>query len=328
MQRISIVVPTYNRANTLRITLDSLITQNYPEDMYEIIVADNNSTDDTRSVVESSNANKRGVKVRYLLEPRQGVHYARNSAAKVALNELLYYTDDDVSFDPGWVAAYAEAFAEHPEMAAAAGPVRPIWEQPPPQWLLDYMGNSKSFGILSLMEPYDTFQLNTRGYFFSCNMAIWKTVLKARGGFHPEATGDVWLGDGESGLNKEMWAEGDLIGYVPDALVYHHIPPSRMTVGYFCRRMANEGACTEYARFHEGIPGSVGLALRITRIGLLLVRQALMTPARLIIRRDRFAMLRLRMGLAYNLSRIRYVLRLSHDRQLRELVTRKNWLET
>ena len=117
-----------------------------------------------------------------------------------------------------------------------------------------------------------------------------------------------------------------LVGYVPEAVVYHHIPPQRMTVEYFCRRMANEGGCTEYARFHEGIPGPLGLSLRIARIGLSLARQALITPARMVIRRDRFAMLRLRMRLAYDLSRIRYVLRLFHDQQLRELVTKKNWL--
>ena len=126
-----------------------------------------------------------------------------------------------------------KAFADHPTMAAAGGPVRPFWEQPPPQWLIEYIGDSKCFVILSFMEPYDNFQLNEKGYFFSCNMAIWKNVLKARGGFDPEATATAWIGDGESGLNKRMWANREQIGYVPEAVVYHHIPAHRMTVEVF-----------------------------------------------------------------------------------------------
>jgi len=79
------------------------------------------------------------------------------------------------------------------------------------------------------MEPYQTFNLSERGYFYSCNMAILKSKLIEREGFHPEATGDAWVGDGETGLNRDMQTKGDLIGYVPGALTYHHIPASRMT---------------------------------------------------------------------------------------------------
>ena len=304
--------------------LRSLQQQTLPD--FDILVVDNAADQAVEQLVSEFSQTAK-IPAQYLAEPRLGVHYARNTAAEKASGDLLLYTDDDVSFDSGWAAAYAEAFAEHPEMAAAGGPVRPIWERPPPQWLHDYMGNSKSFGILSLMEPSDTFQLDGRGYFFSCNMAIWKAVLKARMGFHPEATGDTWLGDGETGLNREMWAEGDLIGHVPEALVYHHIPVERMTVDYFCRRMANEGACTEYARYHKEIAGPVGLLLRVAGIGRSLVRLGLTTFARVVIGQDRFAVLWFRMRLSYNLSRIRYILRLLHDQQFRELVTKKNWLQ-
>ncbi len=324
---ISVIIPTFNHCNLLRDAIASVRNQTLPSDCYEIIVVDNGSTDGTREVIERLDQDG-GKPIRYVYEPQLGLHNARHAGARAAKGDVLVFTDDDATFDPEWLQAYAKAFAEYPEMAAAGGPVRPIWEASPPKWLLEFMGDAKTFGILSLMEPYEEFRLDAKGFFFGVNMAIRRDVLFAVSGFNPESFGDTWLGDGESGLNRKLWRQGMLVGYVPEALVYHHIPSQRMTVKYFCRRMANEGGCTEYARFHEGIPGPVGLVLRITRIGLSLARQALMTPARMVIRRDRFAMLRLRMRLAYDLSRIRYVLRLFHDRQLRELVTRKNWLET
>ena len=96
---ISIIIPTYNRANLLPLTLDSFLAQDYPRDRYEIIVADNNSTDTTREVAARYFGNS-AVPVKYIFEERQGVHYARNSAAKQASGDILYFTDDDMVADP------------------------------------------------------------------------------------------------------------------------------------------------------------------------------------------------------------------------------------
>ena len=237
----------------------------------------------------------------------------------------MLYTDDDISFDARWVAAYTEAFTAHPEMAAAGGPVLPIWERPPPRWLLEYIGNSKTFHLLSLMQPYDIFQLSKEGYFYSCNMAIRKTVLKTRGGFHPEATGGIWLGNGESGLNREMWARGDLIGYVPDALAYHHIPQSRMTAKYFSKRMANQGASHEYTHFHEGTIIVSHLLARLVRI-LFSLGNLWVRLAGQLLRRDRFVWLNTRMQVQYQLARLRYVVRLLREPTFRNMVEKRDWL--
>jgi glucosyl-dolichyl phosphate glucuronosyltransferase len=211
-------------------------------------------------------------------------------------------------------------------MAAAGGPVRPRWELPPPQWLVEFIGNAKTFIYLSIMEPCQEFRLDPKGGFFGANMAIYRDLLFEVGGFNPEAVGDVWIGDGETGLNRKLWEQGLLIGYVPDAIVYHHIPAHRMTVEYLCRRAANEGACTEYTRFHKVIPGRIGMWMRIIRLSLSLVKLGATSLRRIILKRDRFALLRGRMALAYQLSRIRYVVRLLHDKALRELVVQEYWL--
>jgi glycosyltransferase involved in cell wall biosynthesis len=318
---ISVIIPTYKRPQTLLQTLHSLQEQTLTD--FEILVVDNAADPEIeRRVTEFSQTAV--VPALYVPEPRLGVHYARNTAAKIASGDLLLYTDDDMSFDPNWVAAYAKAFAEHPEMAAAGGPVRPVWEQPPPQWILDYMSNADCFPILSLMEPYGTFQLDKRGYFFSCNMAIWKSVLMARGGFHPEATGNVWLGDGETGLNRYMWAQGDLIGYVPESSAYHHIPPSRMTLEYFCHRMANEGACEMYARFHE--EGIYWFDLLRYAASLVMRSSKSWIAASLLRGRTDPRSLQIQLNAARTQSRLKYVLRLMFDKEFQTLVLKKDWL--
>jgi glycosyltransferase involved in cell wall biosynthesis len=319
--KISVIIPTYRRPLTLLQALRSLQKQTLAE--FEILVVDNAAEPEISRQVSEFNKIAR-IPVRYVAERRTGVHYARNTAAETAEGDLLLYTDDDVSFEPGWAEAYDKAFADHPKMAAAGGPVRPIWEQPPPQWLISYIGDSKCFVVLSLMEPYDKFQVSEKGYFFSCNMAIWKSVLKARGGFDPEATANAWIGDGESGLNRRMWANGDQIGYLPDAVVYHHIPPSRMTVEYFCHRMANEGACDMYAYFHHHIPDRLRLCKHAAAIA---IRSCKCWVHALLVRNQTdIRSLNIQMHSARTRSQLKYIARLMFDRGFQELVAKENWL--
>jgi len=114
-----------------------------------------------------------------------------------------------------------------------------------------------------------------------------------------------------------------LIGYVPDAVVYHHIPPQRMTVDYFRRRMANEGACQAYADYHQGIPpwprllrSIAGLTIRNFRywIKALLLRN----------HNDRRA-LDIQTQSAMTQSQVHYLMRLLYDKKLRTLVLKQDW---
>lgn len=320
---LSVIIPTYRRPDSLLRALASLREQTWPQ--HEVIVVDNAADPEIERLVAGVAA-AAPVPVRYVPEPQLGLHNARHAGARAATGELLVFADDDATFDPAWLAAYARRFSEHAEMAAASGAIRLAWEVPPPRWLLDFIGGAKEFGLLGLRESYPDLRLDPDGVLYGGNMAIRRDVLFAVGGFNPDSFGDVWLGDGEVGLNCKLWQRGLLIGYEPAALMYHHIPPARMTVQYLCQRMANEGGCAEYAAFHDGIPGRAGLALRLGRIGLALGKLALLTAWRAIVARDRFALLRVRLGLAFHTYRLRYVLRLSHDRAFRVLVTKTDWL--
>src|SRR2546422_6195995 len=146
---ISLVIPTHNRASRLERAIYSARSLDYPPDQYEIIIVDNASTDETPRLVRRFQCGHGAQKLHYVYEPQLGLHNARHAGARAAHGDVLVFTDDDATFNTGWLQAYATAFVEHPEMAAAGGPLRPVWEGAPPQWLIDFIGDSKSFGILS-----------------------------------------------------------------------------------------------------------------------------------------------------------------------------------
>lgn len=318
--QVSIIIPTYNRPSVLLQALKSLQEQTL--ESFEILVVDNAADSKIQSMVADFNQASR-LKVNYIPEPQLGLHNARHAGAKAATGDVLVFTDDDATFDTAWLQVYADSFLQHPEMVAAGGPVRPIWEAPPPQWLLDYMGDSKMFPILSLMEPYAELRLDSQGFFFGVNMAIRRDALFKLGGFNPDSFGDIWLGDGESGLNRKLWENNLLVGYVPTAIVHHHIPPSRMTIDYFCRRMANEGACDMYSNYHKGVPGQLHLLMHIVKITVkskfwlksLLVKEGNDAPA-----------LNTKINTARSQSQIRYIFRLMFDKSFRKLVLQQDWL--
>ena len=318
---ISVVIPTYQRPQSLLRQLRSLQEQTWSS--VELLVVDNAADAELARQVAEFNQTAR-LPVRYVPEPRLGVVHARHTGAQAAGGEILVFTDDDLTAAPAVLQAYAHAFATHPEMAAAGGPMRLVWESPPPQWLLEYMGPATMFPPLALLDISEEFRLDPHGFFFSGNMAIRREVLFQVGGFNPELVGDCYVGDGEVGLYRKLWQQKMLIGYVPEALMYHYIPPQRMTVEYLHRRMANEGAADMYTHYHPSIPARLRLCTHAATIaahnskcwlGGMLLRG----------RTDRRSV-DVQMHVARTQSQVKYLIRLMFDHELRSLVLKKNWL--
>ena len=326
MIEVSVIIPTHNRAVLVARAVQSALAQHYPVRGYEVIVVDNASMDATSQVVQNTQSEFNKHNLRYLREEKLGLHYARHAGARAAEGDILVFTDDDATFDPGWLRAYARAFTEYPDMVAAGGPVRPFWDVPPAKWLLDFVGNAKIFGPLSLMEPYDIFHLDPKGFFFGVNMAIRRSVLFEVGGFNPELIGDLTLGDGESGLVRKLQERGSLIGYVPGALVHHHIPPARMTLDYLSRWQAHLAGAQLYSRYHTHMSGFFRLAgdalwTMLSLTGLWLLAMCVRS------RTGRLAV-SLQLHAALFCARFRYILRLMYDRDFRRMVTHQDWLNT
>ncbi len=190
--KISVIIPTYTRPQSLLQTLCSLQEQTLAN--FEIIVVDNAADSDVERMATEFN-HAATVPVRYMPEPQLGAHNARHTGAHAAEGDILVFADDDETFAPEWLGAYARAFAEHPEMAAAGGPIRLVWEAPPPAWLLEFMGHARTFIILGLLDASDEFCLSPKGGFFSGNMAIRRDVFFQLGGFNPDQVGAFLLGE-------------------------------------------------------------------------------------------------------------------------------------
>ena len=120
--RFSIVVPAYNEAGYLGCSLTSLQDQDFAGP-YEIIVVDNNSTDDTAAVAA-------GYGVRVVNEPEQGVCAARQRGAEVSNGEIIVSVDADTVYPSDWLSTIDERFTASEEIVAVAGPCRfgnPSW---------------------------------------------------------------------------------------------------------------------------------------------------------------------------------------------------------
>jgi glycosyltransferase involved in cell wall biosynthesis len=320
--RISLVIPTYRRAEDAMRCLASV--QQQLLDDFEVLLVDNTPDAELRSRIDAFNATAR-VRVRYVHEPRLGLHNARHTGARAATGDVVVFTDDDAEFDPGWLAAYARQFEACAEMAAAGGRVLPSWDAAPPDWLCQTIRRDpRMFPALSLLDLSPEFQLTADGIFFGVNMAVRREALFAAGGFNPEIFGDRWLGDGETGLNRKLWSCGQLVGYVPDALVYHHVSRERMTVAYLRRRQTHEGACDMYARFHPDVPSPTALLPTVAEIVRDSARDWLAEP--LFRGRTDPRSLRVQLRAVRAWSRLQYVVRLMFDARLRALVARETWL--
>ena len=244
---VSVIIPTYNRAGLLPITLDSFVAQDYPQDRYEILVANNNSTDGTRKLLEDYCA--RHPRVKFFTESRQGVHYARNSAAKLARGEILYFTDDDMIADPRLLWELIQVFHLDPLIASATGKIVGKFDVPPPEWVKRHLINY----YLSLTEPErpDELIISADDLVFSCHQAVRRAPFFECGGFNPENTAGVWIGDGETGLGIKLKQAGYKFAYTPKSVIYHMIPESRTTVSYLIKRIGNQGNCDSYTDYRR-----------------------------------------------------------------------------
>jgi hypothetical protein len=141
-----------------------------------------------------------------------------------------------------------KVFEFDPKIASVTGRVLPKWENDPPDWILKLCFN----GLLSLNDPPEDFIISKNDCnVFSCHQAILRDIFFQSGGFNPENTAGEWIGDGETGLNLKIKELGYKFGYSGSSIIYHIIPPQRMTQSYLNKRLANQGNCDSYTDFRK-----------------------------------------------------------------------------
>lgn len=318
---VSIIIPTFNRAQYIELTINSFLHQNYDKEKIELLICDNHSTDQTKAVIENIIRNNPKRKIKYLYEERQGVHYARNKAALEASGEILYFTDDDMIADADMLNNLLDIFQKYPQVAVATGRVIPKWEKEPPAWVSKYLNNQWLSLIDRDMEVCITdYDLGV----YSCHEAVKKRVFMQTGGFHPENTAGEWIGDGETGLNQEIQNMDHQFAYIGSAITEHIIPTSRMTREYLNKRFRNQGCSDSYTAYRNEVEqGKCFKASKGKYVGRLL-KQWIKTVIRICRKKESYQFFSAYWN--YYRARTEYDLRIIRDSEWREMILRKNWL--
>lgn len=228
---ITIVICTWNRAQLLRGALDSLEGINPPTaDGWDILVVDNNSSDDTADVVQNYAGR---LPVSRVVETRQGLSHARNLACSTARGDYLIFTDDDVIVDQELLAEYSRAFAAHPAAAFFGGPIEPKFVAKPPRWLAANFTRFAS--AYALRSGSSGLELLTDATFlpYGANMAFSRSVLR-HAPFLTDLgrTGVELIGGEETEFMGRLLASGHHGVWVGAARVQHLIAKDRMTKSY------------------------------------------------------------------------------------------------
>ena len=232
----TVLICTYNRASFLGETLDSLARSRVCRVRWDVIVVDNNSSDETRQVV-MSRVGPFPVALEYLFEPRQGKSHALNTGLRATTSAYVLFTDDDVRVTDGWVDASCRAMLDDASIDYTGGPVRPIWEQPCPAWL--DQERADLWGTLAILdygpEPF-VFE-ERRRVPLGANMAVRRALIDRVGGFDPELgrRGDSLLGQEQAEFFCRTRAVGARGLYEPAMALHHHVPAKRLTKDYFRR---------------------------------------------------------------------------------------------
>ena len=194
----TVLIATFDRAALLGETLQSLAGLSVRAGRtWEVIVVDNNSSDDTAAVV-SRHAASFPVPLRYLFESRQGRSTALNSGIAAATGRVLAMTDDDVRVEPDWLDAACDALGGTDEsLAYAGGPVAPIWESKPPAWL--DLARGDLWGTIAIQDHGDLpFRYDERRKVpLGANMAARRALFERVGGFRADlgrSSGRVVMG--------------------------------------------------------------------------------------------------------------------------------------
>ena len=228
---LSIIISTYNNAASLVRTLDSVVKQDADKGIWECVVVNNNSTDDTAERVATFAKQHSEVNIRLVDEPKQGLSHARNRGIVESKGQFLAFIDDDETINEGFVSAYIDLFRNHGAFVGS-GTLKVCYDSARPKWMSYYtekmIANPLDLGneIITITRTITP----TGG-----NMAFNREVFNLYGNFDTALgrKGDELFGGEENDLFDRIRDLGERVFYTPHAVAYHHIADKKLTPEYF-----------------------------------------------------------------------------------------------
>jgi len=263
MPKINVIICTYNRCGNVKALLECLLIQEGTDHCpYEIMVVDNNSSDNTKEIVESY-VPRFKEKLRYFFEARQGKPFALNLGIKESRGEILAFVDDDCLIEKDYISQVNKVFQEYgTEIDFIGGRIFPHWMGGDcPSWLkkelfdkteyamsderywrrvyfwgplaiLDY--GEKPFPVNSTQETYPSF------LFYGLNTAIKKSAFDKVGGYAPKK---IITQDTEMCLRLIRSGMKGL--YAPNVKVYHRVEAAKLTPEFYYQWYLKRGKFLE-----------------------------------------------------------------------------------
>jgi len=237
---LTVLMATYNGAQTLPDVLDAFCQLEEPAGGWKMLVVDNASTDETQNIVQSYTQR---LPITVFYEPVRGKNIALNSSLDNIVGDLVVFTDDDVLPRPDWLVRMRAAADTYPSISIFGGVVLPKWRMPPEIWLHNlgwpYMAILFSLTHLTLAEgPVES------DYIFGPNMAVRSDIFKAGHRFGeaigPDGSASYPMGS-ETEFIARMARQGYKLWHCPQSVVYHIIRPYQMDREWVLKRATRFG---------------------------------------------------------------------------------------
>ena len=232
--RLDVIIPTYNRHEMLARTLRSMLRADVPPGLdVTITTVDNNSTDATKQTVEEYVPRFSG-RLRYVVERQRGRSHALNAGIRNSDADLIGMIDDDEEIDAQWFACVFSSFSD-PTLDFIGGPYLPRWGAQPPPWLPpEYPGVIGWVNGGDRIQPYDE---SYSGILMGGNAVLRRSVLQNVGPYSTALgrTDKHLLTAEDEQMYRRLRASGARGLYIPALVIYHYVPPARLTKRYYRR---------------------------------------------------------------------------------------------
>lgn len=232
--QISIIICTYNREGYIVNALESLYNQTLNKSVFEVIVVDNNSTDNTEKICHEYIQTHTNANFQYYNETKQGASFARNLGAEKALSPLLCFMDDDAIANPHYLERILYFFNTYPEANGLGGKIIPKYIPTEPKWMSYYV--SSLVGNFDYSKQVTLFGKNK--YPLESNMIVRKSDFEQVGGFNtalPGVVGNLRIGGEGKEFFLKLKALGKKIYYDPQVCVEHIVEVKKLTKDYMYR---------------------------------------------------------------------------------------------
>ena len=251
---VSFIVCCYNSEAVLTDTLKAIINQSNREIPFELILVDNNCTDNTVAIAKSI-WSRSDTRLHVVKEKTSGLSFARRRGVQKAAYHIISFVDDDNIIEPGWVKKVSDLFDNHMEVGAVGSYNLPLLETHEPDWFVKYM---HSYACGKLYPDSGIVVGNKKKHLWGAGLSVRSKIIKKiySENLSLHLTGrksSLILAGDDSEICYHCRLRGWHLWYEHDLRLYHKIHTSRLTWEYLCKMHEGFGYSTAILDIYKRI---------------------------------------------------------------------------